>query len=257
MIFSKRFSALTYFCIFTASILVYSCQKSDDLPDLEISHIRFINVVKDTVIANRSNLRAGVDFYVSALNAQDQLVNVNPLLQRQATSQYIDVLSNNLRVTAKRAFTDSLLVMDTVGLAKDGYYSFYVGRIPTRRISQRDSVVNLISRDTLNSPNSGNAKIRFAFLSHDMPNVTVSATLLRGGKDSTLYTNGRFRTITPFRELPAQAVIFQFSAANNEKRVVDTVDLQIGKIYTYTVYDGWSPVLGQPPAFNIVETVNK
>ena len=156
--------------------------------------------------------------------------------------------------------TGSALSDTTLNASKNIFYSVFLGRV-TRRASLGDSIFNIVSQDDL-APTSvrENAKIRFAFLSQDMPTVAVNAKLIVGEvsrKDSVILTGGRFKSVSPFTEIRSQRVVFQFRSSGSGNRRVDTVELQAGKMYTYTVYGGWSAVDSTKSSLNVVETINR
>lgn len=263
MIFKSRSSFIKVALTLLSVLAVYACQKSDDLPDREISHITFLNLLPDSVPPKRPDLRSGVDFYIKdqlGNDGQEQLVNVTPFLYRQGTSRYIDVVSNNVEITFKRNFKDSTLVTDTIPMGKDQFYSVFLGRV-TRRASLGDSIFTMVAQDNLTQTSvAQNAKVRFAFLSQDMPIVDVNAKLIIGEtsrKDSVIFTGGRFKSVSPFTEIRSQRVAFQFKSSRSGNRLVDTVELQAGKMYTYTVYGGWSAVDSTKSSINVVETINR
>jgi hypothetical protein len=149
------------------------------------------------------------------------------------------------------------LITDTVNAEKDRFYSVFLGRV-TRRASLGDSIFTIVTKDDLTPTSSGqNAKVRFAFMSPDMPAVSVTARLRRSNKDSVILTNQIFRTVTDFQELRGDSVIFKFESAAKDLREADTVFLQPGRIYTYSTYGTWFGSPGQNPTFELVETVNK
>ncbi len=245
-----KFAGLRISFIFFVLLLVYSCKKSDDIIQREISHISFINLLPDSTLKNRPDVRLGVDFYIG-----EQLVNINPFFYRQGTSRYIDLISNKTQIYIRRG--SETLITDTLALADKQFYSVFLGHT-ARRAGLRDTIFSIATSDDLTQTSSGqNAKVRFAFMSPDMPDVNVTAKIRRSNRDSVILTNQMFRTVTDFLELRGDSVIFKFESAAKELRVTDTVFIQPGKIYTYSTYGTWLGSPGQDPTFGLVETVYK
>ncbi len=118
------------------------------------------------------------------------LVNQAPV-EYATSSSYISVAAGPTPVVFMNDGTGKTVLMDTLNLAQNTYYSLFLANTTSKTES-------FLLTDTLNKPAAGNASLRFINLSPDAPAVDLVVT---GG--ATLVSNRGFKGFSSFAPMAA------------------------------------------------------
>lgn len=215
-----RESVVAALAVLSISGLSLSCSKSDNstgpAPTPSYAEVMVVHASPDG---------PAVDLYID-----NQLV-VSGLAYPKNTG-YLQVLPGVKNVSAKLAGTSTTLLAGPVPIQANTYYSVFAA----------DSIADilpLLVYDTLTSPPTGMASIRFIHLCPNGPAVDVAVA-----SGATLFSAQSFTQHTSF--IPVQAGTYDFdvrqSATGSILFTWRQVSLQAGKIYTMFLkgFDGGS-----------------
>ncbi len=223
------------FAILFGILVFSSCVKNND---------DFTPTTSFFSIVNGYSGNASVDFYID-----NQKANANPLLYKQNT-QYQEVYSGQRLLTVTQAGTTNVLVNGAVGFSPDNYYSVFLAK---KTATSTDTVLGVVTIDSLTAPTSGSAKLRFANLN---PGATKIDVFVQGTTDS-LFSNRGFMDVSRFKNTGAGSRVLEIrQAGTTVTKSTITVNLEAGKIYTLSTYGLFTATAGAD-AFGAQLTLNK
>jgi hypothetical protein len=200
--------------------------------------------------------RSFVSFYHGSPDAPDLdiLINTQKLnsqpFKYSEYSNYVSFNPGSVRVkfapvNAVNAFIDTALTFQ-----QDKVYSIFV-------VDQLAEIDVLVLKDSLVTPASGKAGIRFVHLSPDAPAVDVATT---GTSAANLFSNVAFKGSTEFIQLTAGTHTLQVKNAGGSDVLlpVPNVDLTAGRIYTFVFRGFVTPPTGNTKtlSFQLLEAGN-
>ncbi|WP_069658172.1 DUF4397 domain-containing protein [Arcticibacter eurypsychrophilus] len=150
----------------------------------------------------------------------------NALLYSQFTRYYSADVGSRLITTTVGGTTSSTLASKTITLEENQIYSVFVANM----LTTKDSVANILVKDTLTAPTTGKAKVRFAQLSPGIGSYDV----YKPGITAPLFTNKKFSSVSSYIEVDPGTVKFSVRDAGSPTDVAVTGDVPVtaGGFYT-------------------------
>jgi hypothetical protein len=212
----NKFKAIFFSSLFTAAIGIFlsSCLKSSEPTPLSMATITFINA---------SPLADSCGLIVNGTTIS------SPFMFGDKTGYYnISTNTNNFQIVKN----NKLVVNKFSSVIEDGksYTSFIIHKLDTVSLS--------LLLDTLATPPSGKARLRFAHVTYNAPGVDVA---FQGGK--TLGKNITFLNASSFIESDTGTFVLEVKDAKNisgPKFLIPNVKIEANKIYTIWTTGSWN-----------------
>jgi hypothetical protein len=175
---------------------------------------------------------------LSIVNASPNARTINFSLDNQvvntASIPYLSGLSYFRAATGTRSAktleqgSNRELAKKTITLNKNVYYTLYVVGVG----ANTDSLNYVFTPDSISSPATGKARIRFAHLSPDVASLNLS---IEGG--ATLFTDKAFKSVTPFANfdpIAGKVLVITDKASGAVVARLENVTINAG--YNYTIF---------------------
>jgi hypothetical protein len=212
----KRRGLLKYSLILAVaglSTVFTSCMKdnNDTQPQQDIAAISVINASPNSRAINFS--------------LDDKIVNSAGIPYLSGLT-YVRAVAGSRKATVLDQVSSKELAKKIFMLNKDTYYSLYVVGVG----AGTDSLQYVFTADSLRTPATGKARIRFAHLSPDVASLNVS---VEGG--ATLFTDKAYKSVTPFVEIDpitAKTLILTDKVSGTVVAKLESVTIAAGANYT-------------------------
>ena len=107
---------------------------------------------------------------------------------------YIGAATGSRTVAVSDNGTGTELAKKTISLVKDTYYSLYIVGLGT---SATDSVSFVLTKDSLRTPASGKARVRFLHAAQGIAPLDLTVD----GQTTSLFTNRPYKSVSDFTEI--------------------------------------------------------
>jgi hypothetical protein len=196
----------------------------------KLSFLMVITLVLSSCLKNDNDYVAPKYSALSIYNASpstlpfDARINngsaIGPFNFGMRTTQYLLLNSGKNKVQLYKKSTVDSIKSTIVDLAVDKYYSLFV-------IDETPNPGFLLLNDSLSTPKTGMAHVRFINLSPDAGSLNLL------GNDSTFFTDKAYKAYSKFNEVKGDKT-YNFKITNNAQTVAElnNVSLVKGKIYT-------------------------
>jgi hypothetical protein len=198
--------------------LLTSCLKKSDSDPLPNAALTLINASAAT-----DSLNLYFDGY---------LVNANPVRYKNKVD-YFQFYPGNHSLVVTKSKSNAQIAGGYGGFNAGEYYTLFV------IASSADSTKLILKNDSVTNPAAGKAKIRFANLTYDAPQVNIGIE----GKEGSLFTQTPFRKITTFVEIDPGTYTFKIQPtadAATDKLVQPNVKIEADKVYTIWTRGLWN-----------------
>jgi len=185
-----------------------SCSKDDDDTAIEPdATVKIVNVFPDAGSVNVYN--------------GDSKINSSAIEYNSATA-YLNVAKGEFTYNFKNTVTNNTVLSLPVKFDGGNYSLFTTGK------TGDNSTTGILTKDNLDNPSSGKAKIRFVHASTNAGAVNFFVS------DSLLFSNNAYKSVSEFKEMAAGTYTLKLSDATSGTAVVSKNDvvLTAGKIYT-------------------------
>lgn len=199
------------------SILLTSCLKKTDSEPVQNAALTIINASSGT---------DSLSFYFD-----NYLVNKMPLRYTDKIDYFQFYAGNHTLVVTKPGSTKQI-AGGYGGFNGGSYYTVFV--VATRA----DSTRLILKNDSVSNPATGKAKIRFANLTYDSPEVNIG---IQG--QPALFSKTAFKKVTSFVEVTPGTFTFSIQEtanASTNKFVQQNVKIEADKIYTIWTKGLWT-----------------
>ncbi|WP_343692819.1 DUF4397 domain-containing protein [Chitinophaga sp.] len=193
---------------FAGLVAFSSCSKDDD--DTAINPdatVKIVNVFPDAGSVNVFNGETKINSSAIDYNTSTAYLNV---AKGDATYNFKNSVSGNTVLSLPVKFDGGNYSLFTTGKTSD------------------NSTTGILTKDNLDAPGSGKAKIRFVHASTNASAVNFFVS------DSLLFNNNAYKSVSEFKEMAAGTYTLKLSDASSGGTVVtkSNVVLTAGKIYT-------------------------
>ena len=201
--------------LLAASTLLSSCLKdnSDDYVQRPTANISFTHAA-----ASQPSVYIFVD--------GTSVTGSTALLYSQFTQYYSADVGSRLITTTIGGSSSSTLASKTVTLEENQIYSVFVAN----KYTDKDSITNILVKDTLTAPTTGKAKVRFVQLSPG----TGAYDVYKAGVSAPLFTNKKFSSVSSYMEVDPGTVKFSVREAGltTDAAITGDVPVTAGGFYT-------------------------
>lgn len=193
---------------FAGLVAFSSCSKDDD--DTAINPdatVKIVNVFPDAGSVNVYN--------------GDTKINSSAIEYNTSTA-YLNVAKGDATYNFKNSVSGNTVLSLPVKFDSGNYSLFTTGK------TSDNSTTGILTKDNLDAPASGKAKIRFVHASTNVSAVNFFVS------DSLLFNNTAYKSVSEFKEMAAGTYSLKLTDATGGSTVVskDGVVLTAGKIYT-------------------------
>ncbi|SFW74229.1 DUF4397 domain-containing protein [Chitinophaga sancti] len=208
-----------------------SCSKDDNDTAIEPdATVKIVNVFPD---AGNVNVYKG-----------DSKINSSVIDYNTATA-YLSVANGEATYDFKNALSGNTVLSLPVKFEGGNYSLFTTGK------TSDNSATGILTKDNLDAPASGKAKIRFVHASTNLGAVNFFVS------DSLLFNNNAYKSVSEFKEMAAGTYTLKLSDATSGTAVVTKSDvvLTAGKIYTVAAIGlvGNNVLTEQPLSVSVME----
>lgn len=193
---------------FAGLVAFSSCSKDDD--DTAINPdatVKIVNVFPDAGSVNVFN--------------GDTKINSSAIEYNTSTA-YLNVAKGDATYNFKNSVSGNTVLSLPVKFDGGNYSLFTTGK------TSDNSATGILTKDNMDAPAAGKAKIRFVHASTNVSPVNFFVS------DSLLFNNSAYKSVSEFKEMAAGTYTLKLSDVNGGGTVVSKSDvvLTAGKIYT-------------------------